>query len=379
MKNILVITNIIATYRTTLFNEMYIFCKKNWYTMKVLFLSETENNRNRNTKKEIEKFLFPYEVLSSKQIRTGKKDKFYFHINKWIKDYLNKENPDIIIHDWWVSLSAWQSQKRCKKHKRKYILWNESSKFETSWRRTITKPIVKSLVKKSDWYISFWTRATEYLNSMWANLEKICQYYNTVDIDFFVNESNRLKDEKQGLKNKYWINTKHCILFVWQLIVRKWIYEILGWFKEFQKKNKDWSLVFVWWWQEKEKMENIIKEENITNVYFPWFFQIDVIPELYKIADIFTLPSREEVWWLVINEAMCFWLPIITANEVWASEDLVIEWKNWYVMKNHTPEEWQKWLNYIIEKDLINNNSSLQLIQNFKYDNFIPNIKIFLD
>lgn len=43
------------------------------------------------------------------------------------------------------------------------------------------------------------------------------------------------------------------------------------------------------------------------------------------MADIFTLPSQEEVWGLVINEAMCFGLPIITAYQVGASVDLVQE------------------------------------------------------
>lgn len=378
MKKILLITNIISPTRTTFYNDLHDYLLNQWWKLSIIFLSASESNRKWNLDVEINKSKFNFKVLKSKQLKTWKKDKFYFHINKNFVNILNEENPDIIMHDWWTSFSTIQSLKWCKKHKKKFILWNESTKFENSWRRVVTKPIIKYLIKKSDWYISFWSRAKEYLEILWANSSKICEYYNPVDNNYFINESNRLRNKKQELKQKYWIKTKYAILFVWQLIIRKWVYEILEWFKEFQKKNKDWSLIFVWGWQEQLKMEQIIREQNIKNVYFSWFIQKNEIGEFYTIADIFTLPSSEEVWWLVINEALCFWLPVITAFEVWASVDLVIEWKTWYVMKNHTSEEWYKWLNYIIESDLIENNQSLEHISKFNNDKFIPNIKMFL-
>lgn len=125
---------------------------------------------------------------------------------------------------------------------------------------------------------------------------------------------------------------------------------------------------------EKEKMLEMIQEKNIKNVIFPWFIQKDQISELYAVADIFTLPSYEEVWWLVINEAMCFGLPILTAYRVGASPDLVIEGKNGYVMKENKPKELLSWLEFILEKDLIINNNSLEEIKNFKIDDLVKSL-----
>lgn len=379
MRKILIIHNIITPTRTPLFNEINKYFSSKWYDFKVIFTSENESNRSWDINKELASQNFNYTLLKSKQIRTGIKDKFYFHINFWFLSLLDKENPDIIIHAWWASFSARESIFWCKKHKKQFILWNESSKYETSRRRTITKPIVKYLVKKSDWYLSFWTRATEYLIMLWADRKKICQIYNTVDIDFFLWESKKLESKKQELKERYWIKTKNVLLFVGQLIERKWIYKILEWFKNFQEKNKDWSLVFVWWWQEKEKMEEIIKREWIKNVYFPWFFQKNRISERYTIADIFTLPSREEVRWLVLNEAMCFWLPIITYYKVWSSPDLVKQAKNWYIMNDYSSWEFFNWLNFIISWNLINSNSSKEIINNFKVSNMVHKLWMFLN
>ena len=380
MKKILLITNIISPTRTTFYNDLSDYLLSQWWELLIIFLSASESNREWNLKTEIDWSRFNFKVLNSKQLETKWlwNYSFYMHYNTWISSILDEENPDIIMHDWWASLSARQSQKRCKKHNKKYILWNESTIYEPSRRRTVTKPIVKSLVKKSDWYISFWTRAKEYLKILWADSNKICEYYNPVDNEFFISESNRLKNKKQELKEKYWIKTKYCILFVWQLVKLKWIYEIVEWFHLFCENHKDWSLVMVWDWEERTNIEQLIQKLWIKNVIMPWYVQKNKIWELYSIADVFTLPSYSEVWWLVVNEALCFWLPIITANEVWASEDLVIEWKTWYIMKNHSPEEWCKWLNYIIDNNLIDN-QSLEHILKFNNDKFIPNIKMFLD
>ena len=154
---------------------------------------------------------------------------------------------------------------------------------------------------------------------------KICEFYDTVDNDFFIGEANRLRDEKTELKNKYWIKTKYCALFVWQMLKLKGIYEILKWFNLFSKEHNDWSLLMVWDWKERKNIEKLVKELWINNVIMPWFVQKDKIGEFYSIADVFTLASYSEVRWFVINEAMCFWLPVITTNEVWASADLIMK------------------------------------------------------
>lgn len=377
MKKIIMTNNIIAPTNTQLFNELRNKFKKEWIEFIMVFNSESESIRKRDTTEEKKKFKFKYYILDWTNINDNDRwNQNYFHINKWFMNILKKENPDLLIHCWWAAFTVFQWLYRCKKNKKKFYLWSGSTEYEKSWRRTITKPIVKFIVKHCDWYRSYWTRASEYLSSLWAKKEKIYPLYNTVDIDYFIKEAERLKPHKEELKKKYGIKTNNVLLFVGQLIERKWVYEVLEWFKNFQRNNKDWSLVFVWWWQEKEKMKQIIKEQNIQNVFFPWFFQKDKISELYTIADIFTLPSREEVRWLVINEAMCFWLPIVTAYQVWACVDLVKEWENGYIMKENTWEEFEKALDYIMDKNLTKNNNSFEIIQDFKVEKIVPWIKI---
>jgi len=49
------------------------------------------------------------------------------------------------------------------------------------------------------------------------------------------------------------------------------------------------------------------------------------------IAGVFVLPSTNEPWGLIINEAMNFGLPIITTNQVGAAPDLVRHGENGFI------------------------------------------------
>ncbi len=376
MKKAILISNMISPARTLLFNTLNEHLKNQWYDLKIIFSSKIESNRNFDTTKEEDKFNFKYIILHNKQLKlNAKKDNHFFHLNFRIQSILNQEKPDLIIHAGWAWVSAWTSIWWSKKHNAKYILWSGSTANEKSWIRTITKPFVKYLIKQSDRFLSYGTKSTEYFISLWAPLEKVYPLYNTVDIDFFKENAEKLLSKKKEIKEKYGITTKYVLLFIWQLIERKWIYNILYWFAEFQKKYPDISIVFAGNGQEKENLENIVKNKWIKNVFFLWFFQVDTISEVYTIADIFTLPSIEEVWGLVINEAMCFWLPIITAEKVWAAIDLVREWENWYIMKENTSSEFKKWLDFIFKNNLIEKNNSSEIIEKFKVSTILSNLK----
>ena len=53
-----------------------------------------------------------------------------------------------------------------------------------------------------------------------------------------------------------------------------------------------------------------------------------IILEFYSLGDIFALPSLFEPWGLVINEAMCFSLPLVVSDKVGCGPDLVREGEN---------------------------------------------------
>lgn len=369
MKKVLLIDSIITPYIVPRYNAIQ--KKLNWKLV-VRFQSFTDINRKRKT---FPKADFDFEFLKDRPFRLAGKDIFTFHINHDFPKKLKQLNPDHIIIVWRDSFASLYAVLRARKHNKKITLWAWSTKYEKSRRRTITLPYVRWLVRRCNDYISYGTRATEYLTSLWAEKEKIQPFYNTVDVEYFKKESDTYRSHREAIKKQLWILTKYVLIFNGQIIERKWIWEMIDGFHLFQKGHKDISLLMVWSGQEEQKLKAYIREKDIKNIFFTGYVQIDELPKYYAISDIFTLPSREEVRWLVINEAMACWLPIITAYQVWASVDLVKEGENWYIMKENTDKEFERWLRYIFEKDLITKNTSLDVISKFTLGNILKHIK----
>lgn len=366
----LLIDSVITPYIIPRYNAIQ---KKLDWKLIVWFQSFTDINRKRKTFPKTE---FEYEFLKDKPFRLVWKDIFTFHINYDFPKKLKKLDPDHIIIIWRDSFASLYAVLRAKRHKKRITLRAWSTKYEKSRRRMITSHYVRWFVKYCDDYISYGTRATEYLVSLWAKKDKIQPFYNTVDIEYFKKESDKYKINKEKIKKQLWIHTKYVLMFNGQLIERKWIWEMIDGFYLFQKEHKDISLLIIGSGQEEQKIKDYIQEKNIKNVFFTGYVQIDELPKYYAISDIFTLPSREEVWWLVINEAMACGLPVITTYEVWASVDLLKEWKNGYIMKENSAGEFKKWLKYIFDKDLINSNTSLDIISKFTLENILKHIKL---
>ncbi len=68
--------------------------------------------------------------------------------------------------------------------------------------------------------------------------------------------------------------------------------------------------------------------QNISNIHFVGFKTKTELDDYYRAADIFVLPTREDIWGLVINEAMAYGLPVVTTDRCVAGLELVKDGKN---------------------------------------------------
>ena len=67
---------------------------------------------------------------------------------------------------------------------------------------------------------------------------------------------------------------------------------------------------------------------GLDNVHFVGFQKKEALSRYYRAADLFVLPTREDIWGLVINEAMAYGLPVITTDRCVAGLELVEEGVN---------------------------------------------------
>ena len=77
---------------------------------------------------------------------------------------------------------------------------------------------------------------------------------------------------------------------------------------------------------------DLVRELGLTNIRFDGFMKKKTLIRYYQTSDLFVLPTREDIWGLVINEAMAYGLPVITTDRCVAGLDLVENGENGYIV-----------------------------------------------
>ena len=72
-----------------------------------------------------------------------------------------------------------------------------------------------------------------------------------------------------------------------------------------------------------EEYLNMVRDYNLSNVHFVGFKKKDELERYYMSADVFVLPTREDIWGLVVNEAMAKGLPVVTTDRCVAGLEMV--------------------------------------------------------
>lgn len=312
-------------YRVAFFNKL----AQSGVKFKVYFLSKPA--KNRRWKVADFKMDFNYEFLDGWKLYVPGNDHSYFQLNRKVWSKLQKDNPTLIISIGWNYLATFTAFLNAKAKGRKFALWSESTVNEKSVQRTLTLPIIKLMLRNSDFLIAAGTNAKEYLLSLGANPKKILVAYYTIDTDQLINKINKESD-KSFIHRKFDLKKGvKTILFVGQLIKRKGVVQILNLAKKF-KENTGIVFILVGYGPMEEDISNFIRANKLNNLRLAGFVPNDEVYKYYMSCDIFLLPSLEETWGLVVNEAMCAGKPVLVSKFAGSSADLVENGINGFIV-----------------------------------------------
>jgi glycosyltransferase involved in cell wall biosynthesis len=329
---VVLITNIISPYRIPLFN---IISERGNFHFNVVALAEREKNRKWEIDKE--KMRFDYQILPGWHwFIWGKKKDITIHLNRGVFKVLLEYKPDMIITSGYDDLAYWQGFLYCKIFKKKFILWNSTTLLSAGSIEGIRGRLKKIIIRGADKYIAYGTKAKEYLEYFGAESGKIYIGTNTVDMEYFRSrvEEYRNKDSFKNERKQY---PKYLLLNVGQLIKRKGVLQVLK-ALECLKDTKV-GLLIVGSGHEESNLKNFCKERKLKNVFFEGFLQQDKLVRYYALADIFVLSSFEEVWGLVVNEALASGLYVLSSKYAGASYDLIKEGWNGEIFEPYDVEE----------------------------------------
>jgi len=333
---ILFIDGIITPYQIARYNLLNKNLNK---PILVWFQDHTENFRGTNNTNNIS---FKYKVLDLFKINFLGTDFLTLRINKRIIKELNliKKDIDRIVITGWDQPICLVACLWAKKNGIKVTLRSGSTINEDSFLRSITKPYVKWFVKLFDDYISYGTASSKYLSLLGAQEKKIFKFFNTVDINFFANQSNSRKKEKQILKKLLKIReNEFVILSSGRFVKLKQFSYLINVFKKFHMKHPKSKLIIM---GDGPEFDNCKKEAgNLLNrkIFLPGLISHEQISDYYLVSSIFVLPSNREVWGLVVNEALACSLPALVSNVAGCTQDLIIEGKTGYTFNSNSKND----------------------------------------
>lgn len=337
--------NIISPYRIPVFNHL---ASKRNLDLTVYFLNESARNRKWETDFYRKKINFNYEILPSINLKIPFVNSIEYNINPTIFFKLYKNKFDAVVISGWVDFVSQTLPFLTSFYSFKYILWAGSTKDEPSIQRWLFLPLVKSIIRRASSIIPYGTKSKRYLMNLDANKDIIVNSFNAIDVDYFQNKIKKITKSKINiLKTSYNISKNTLvILYVGQFIPRKSLSVLI---KAASMLNKDLSLVFLGHGDEKDNYISLANELSVKLTIIN-HLERDKLPEIYKMSDLFILPSREEVWGLVVNEAMACGLPVICSDNVGCVEDLVINEVNGFVFKSDDPKSLAEMIT-LISKD----------------------------
>lgn len=361
MKKVAIIHNIIAPYRFPLFNEL---SKQKGIDVTVLFMTDGAKNRKWDLTQYTDQMKFKYKVLPNWKFRLPITDYTEYIINPTIITELC--NYDCVITAGWLDFSCQMTYLLKEILGYKYIIWSESTINEPSWQRSIAMPYVTWALKRASSYIAIGTRSKEYLESLGAPSQKIVTAYSTVDTPHFTKRYFEERPNKKRLREKFHIDEQALVcLYVGQFIERKNVTQLIMAVGAMKSRHKI-QLILMGYGPLQRSYEALAKTLHVNLLIVP-HGEVEVLTKIYTASDIFILPSKEETWGLVVNEAMASGLPVLVSNKVGSVSDLVEVGKNGFIFSPNSPAQ----LSFLIES-LLNNpgiletmsRESLRIIEN---------------
>jgi glycosyltransferase involved in cell wall biosynthesis len=189
---------------------------------------------------------------------------------------------------------------------------------------------VRRLIRRAvDAYIVNGRLGRDYLEDLGIPSESIFETGQVVDTQTF---AKRLSAEERAVLRDELGIRGHCYLFCGSLNQRKGSDKLLEAWREFSREASDGAtLILVGEGSERAALEQRVADGHLMNVRFLGHVQRDKLPAIYQAADVFVLPTLEDCWALVVNEAMASGLPVINSKYAGSSE-LIVEGETGWVM-----------------------------------------------
>lgn len=275
-------------------------------------------------------------------------------INPDIISKIEQYNPDAILIFGWAFRSHLKAMRYFKK-KVPVLFRGDSTILNKQGliKRTARKLFLQWIYKHIDKALFVGRNNFNYYTSFGLKQEQLIWAPHAIDNKRFQeNEIEHAKKAKEIRKQLLIGENDFVFLFAGKLEFQKDPFVLLNAFIHADFSNKA-HLVFIGNGPFEAPLK--LKAKNSRNIHFMEFQNQQAMPGVYRVADVFVLPSQSETWGLGVNEAMACKKPVIVSDKCGCAPDLVEDGRNGYIFRSHDEADLQqKLLKINDEKERIN-------------------------
>lgn len=334
MKRILFLTNYPSPYRVRFFDEL-----GKHMDVTVLFADRIEDKKHRNAGWYVAS-AGSFRTVQLKKLFSVKSNSLCAEVVKW----LNREYDHIVICGYSnptaILAMAWLRMKGIP-------FWMEVDGGLIREEGSVSLRIKRTLVSMASGWLSTGRATTKYLVHYGAKQQRIYEYPFSSLQESDMPCHGLTPEEKETLRKELGIGSGRMILSIGQFIHRKG-YDIL---LRAAAQLEPGMEIYIVGGVPTEEYKQMCRELGLQNIHFEGFMKKEQLLKYYQAADLFVLPTREDIWGLVINEAMAYSLPVITTDRCVAGLDLVEDGVNGYIVPVEDADALAEKIRTLFERD----------------------------
>jgi glycosyltransferase involved in cell wall biosynthesis len=260
-------------------------------------------------------------IQTQKQVRDG--ITFWHPPIQRLSGILTKNRFDAVIVQGWNHHGYVEGVWAAKKAGLKVLLRCEATDHvsgATGLKRILRNGVVNFVLGRVDRCLAIGTRNREFYAAHGVSQERIGLMPYCVDNDHFRDMAQTA--DTQALRAHIGLEAgRPIILYASKLTARKYADLLLEGYQQLPEPRP--YLLFVGDGELRPELERKVAAHQLNDVRFLGFRNQSELPGLYALADIFALPSVNETWGLVVNEAMNAGCAILVTDQVGSAADLV--------------------------------------------------------
>lgn len=307
-----VLTNILAPYRLPILEHL-----ADHFEMTVLYAGE-ESNRGewRGLEKAVKGFRLTrtkgFVFTWTKRQASRALETRYMHVNPALFGHLLRLRPDAIITNEMgfrtlVALTyGWMAR-------RPVWVWCGGTPH-TERNVGATKRLVRlGLARVVRHWFTYGVSSTQYLLSLGVDPERVAELQNCVAENLYC----------QPLPPAFCMEPRPVILCVGRLVPGKGVDLLLQAAARLQREGRTFSVLVVGDGPERHALERMVTELGLRHVHFAAARAPDAMPAVYRSADALVFATLDDVWGLVVNEALWSGLPALVSVYAGCARELV--------------------------------------------------------